>query len=838
MIEFVTFRPLIWIAAIVVVLLVAARFSLVDRPPLLRWSSLAFRIAAILLLIFALCRPFAADQNDQLHVNFLVDVSESVDVDASIAALKKVDEWIGGFHGGDTWSLFAVGQGVRPYESTDALRKVLNQWKTGVADDKFRSDTRLADALLTTRLVFPADKSRRVVLMTDGQETDGNIGAVLTQLQDEGIDARLFPIAGLSHAEAAVLALQPSSHDAFHGEVLRMSTKLAANQPMNGKLRLIHKGVAVQQKDVALKPGKPTVADFDVEMTTPGASLWSVELVPSDDHFPINNRASCTVNVRGRPRILAIHEKPEQLRSFARMLREQELEVEVRGRYGLPETLEEMASFDAIILADLSATSLTQRQMQMVKRYVTDLGGGLVMMGSENSFGLGGYYKTPVEDVLPLISRFEKEKEKPSLAMVLVIDKSGSMTGVPIALARQAAKAAVELLGPRDSIAVIGFDHEPQVICEMTSAVEVASVQASIDSLEAGGGTFMYPAMVKAKEMLEASPAKIRHMICLSDGQTPAADHEGLCEQMNDQGITVSTVAMGDGADKQLMASIAEVGHGRFYETDDPSNVPQIFTKETMEATKSAIKEDLFGCVRTGDHPILAGYQSADLPSTLGYVMTEAKPTAQLLLAVETGDPLLAVGRYGLGTGMAYTSDLTEKWGGEWLAWGGCGKFWAQALRGAVRKNSVAGLQVATHEDEGNWKFDIRRTGSDGLPINGIRWSAIALDEDGNERPISVTEAGLGRYECDVPIESHERLTVRLRDEDHDKTSLQHFHHPYPAEYRLAQEMPPAIAAMTRADPHSIVADVKPQLGRHAIVHWAYFGALGCLVVSVLLRRL
>ena len=838
MIEFVTFRPLIWIAAIVLILVIAARFSLVDRPPLLRWLSVGFRIAAILFLVLALCRPFAAEQNDKLHVNFLVDVSESVDPDASIAALKKVDEWIAGLRTGDTWSLFAVGEGVRPYESTENLRKVLTDWKTGVADDKFRSGTRLADALLNTRLVFPADKTRRLVLMTDGQETDGDIATVLSQLRDEGIDARLFPVAGLAHPEAAVLALQPSSRDAFHGEVLRMTTKLASNKPMGGKLRLIHKGVAVQQKDVNLTPGKPCIADFDVEMTTPGASLWSVELVPNEDHFPINNHASCTVNVRGRPRILALHEKPEQLRSFARMLREQELEVEVRGRYGLPETLEEMASFDAIILADLSATWLTQRQMQMIKRYVTDLGGGLVMMGSENSFGLGGYYKTPVEDVLPLISRFEKEKEKPSLAMVLVIDKSGSMSGVPIALARQAAKAAVELLGPRDSIAVVGFDHEPQVICEMTSAVETASVQASIDSLEAGGGTFMYPAMVKAKEMLEASPAKIRHMICLSDGQTPPADHEGLCEQLNDQGITVSTVAMGSGADKQLLSTIAEVGHGRFYETDDPSNVPQIFTKETMEATKSAIKEDLYGCVRTGDHPILAGYQSADLPSTLGYVMTEAKPTAQLLLAVETGDPLLAIGRYGLGTGMAYTSDLTEKWGGEWLTWGGCGKFWAQAIRGVVRKTSVDGMQVATHEDEGNWNLDIHRTSTDGLPVNGIHWNAIALDEDGNEESLEVTEAGLGRYRCKVPIAAHERLTVRLRDQDHDKTSLQHYNHPYPAEYRLAQEMPPAVSAMARINAESVVTELSPQRGRHSIVHWAYFAALGSLVGSILLRRI
>jgi len=616
-----------------------------------------------------------------------------------------------------------------------------------------------------------------------------------------------------------------------------MTARLAANQAVGGKVRLIHRGVAVQEKDVNLNPKRPGVVEFDTEMTTAGPSIWSVELVPADDHFPINNRAACTVNVRGRPRVLALHEKPAQLRSFARMLREQDIEIEVRGRYGLPETLEEMASFDAIILADLPAIALSPRQMQMVKRFVMDLGGGLVMMGSENSFGLGGYYKTPVEDVLPLISRFEKEKEKPSLAMALVIDKSGSMTGVPIELARQAAKAAVELLGSRDTIGVVGFDHAAQVVCEMTSAVEVDSVQAAIDSLQAEGGTYMYPAMVEAKEMLESTPAKIRHMICLSDGHTQPADHESLTEEMADAGITVSTVALGD-ADKQLMASIAEIGRGRYYETSDPANVPQIFTKETMEATKSAIKEDLYGSVQTGDHPILAGYQTADLPFTLGYVMTEAKPAAQLLLAAETGDPLLAIGRYGLGTGMAYTSDLTEKWGGEWLAWDGCGKFWAQALRGVLRKYSVEGLQVVSREEGNKLRFDVRRHADDGMPVSGIQWNAIALDEDGNEHFVEVSEAGLGRYGATVDIEGRERLTVRLRDENHDKTSVQHYHRPYPAEYRLAQEMPPAIAALGRIDPHTVVTDLKPQRSRRSVVHWAYFGALGCLIASVLLRRL
>ena len=837
MVEFVSLRPLLWLAAIVVVLVVGLRFSLVDRSPWLRWASLTCRIAAILFLILALCRPYAADKNDELHVNVLVDVSQSVDLDGAIESLAKVDEWIKGLRASDTWSLFAVASGVRQYQSTAELRDVLKKWQTGLADDKFRSDSKLAEALLTTRLVFPADKSRRTVLITDGQETAGDIGTVLTQLKDEKIDVRLLPIAGLKDPEAAALSLDASASEAFFGEMLRMTAKLATNEPMKGKARLVHKGVAVQEKDVSLMPGKPTIVEFDVEMKTPGASLWSFELVPANDHFPINNQASSTVNVRGRPHVLLLHEKPQQLRSFSRLLREQAIEAEVRGKYGLPETLEELASFDALVLADLPATSLTPRQMQMIKRYVMDLGGGLLMMGSENSFGLGGYYKTPVEDVLPLISRFEKEKEKPSLAMVLVIDKSGSMTGVPIELARQAAKAAVELLGTHDTIGVVGFDHQAQVVCEMTSAVEVDSVQAAIDSLQAEGGTFMYPAMAQGKEMLESTPAKIRHMICLSDGHTQPAEHESLVEEMSEAGITVSTVALGD-ADKQLMSTIAELGHGRYYETADPANVPQIFTKETMEATKSAIKEDLFGSVQTGDHPMLAGYQGADLPFTLGYVMTEAKPTAQLLLAVETGDPLLAIGRYGLGTGMAYTSDLTEKWGGEWLAWSSCGKFWAQALRGMLRKTSIDGMQVAERFEDKKLIFDVRRTADDGMPLNGVHWNSVAIDEDGNEHAVAMTEIGLGRYIATVPTEGRERLTIRIRDDDHDKTTVQHYERAYPTEYRLGQDMPKAMSDMKRIDPHTVVTEIQPQRTRRSVVHWAYFAALGFLVASVYFRRL
>ena len=794
-------------------------------------------MAGIILLVLALCRPYWADEGRDVHVMFLVDVSESVDLAAAHSALDEIRKSTERLRLGDSWSLFAVGQGLRPFDGPDELGKIIEEWQEGVGDDRFRSASQLGDAMLSARFAFPAGKARRIVLYSDGQETDGDISEALRQMREERIDARLNRVSGLDKPEAAVVSVQPSSPFAFHGEVVRMTVRVAANRSMNAKLRMIHKGVVVQQRDLQLAPDRQNLTHFDIDMTTPGATVWQAELIAAEDHFPINNQSACTVTVRGKPRILVLDEKPQEMRPFARALKQQEFEIDVRGKFGMPDTLEGMLEFDAIVLANLAATSLQPRQMDRIKRYVIDFGGGLAMFGSENSFGLGGYYKTPVEEVLPLVSRFEKEKEKPSLAMVLVIDKSGSMQGLPIALARQAAKAAVELLSVRDMVGVVGFDGQPFIVSEIRSAAEAEAIQASIDSLDAGGGTYMYPAMVSAKEMLENAPAKIRHMILLSDGHTQAADHEGLTQSMVDAGITLSTVALG-GADRQLLAGIAEIGRGRYYETTDPESVPQIFTKETMQASRSAIKEDLFGTVQTGDHPALAGFREADLPFSLGYVMTEAKPTAQVLLVAETGDPLLAVARYGLGTGLAYTSDLTERWGGEWLAWEDCGQFWAQALRSVVRKADTEGLQVASRTNVDDWWIDMGRVDAGGRPVSGIDWDTTVLDENGKTQPVAIREVGLGRYQARIPLDQRERLTVRLRDPQHEKLKVLYYHRPYPSEYRLSHELPSGLAQLASIDADRIRDDITPERHRKSVAHYAVLAALTCLFAGVLLRRL
>jgi len=827
--------PLWWLLSLLV-LAGGYWFTLVDRPKRLMAASFLLRCLAVVLLVLALCRPGWMKDADDAHVVFLVDVSQSVDPAASRRAVEEVKEAVAQLRGGDSHSLFAAANGVR-LRTPEDLQTELDAWGKGVADDQFRSATRLADAVLSTRLAFPAGKSRRLVLLTDGQETDGSIAGALITLQRENVDVVWKRLDSLTDPEAAVVAIEPNTPSAFTGEIVRLGVRLAANRDMKATVRIISQGVAVAEKPVVLTAKGPNTVDFDVPMSTPGASLWTAEIVPENDRFPMNNQASATVEVKGKSRLLVIHREPKEMRAAARALQEQEFDVDVRGENGVPESMDELLSFGAVVLADVPATALNARQMDLLKRYVQDFGGGLAMLGSENSFGLGGYYKTPVEDVLPLVSRFEKEKEKPSLAMVLVMDKSGSMEGLPIALARQAAKASVELLGPQDQIAVIGFDSEPQIVSDLRRAAEKDAIQANIDTLEAGGGTDMYPAMQQAKQMLDNCAAKVKHMICMTDGQTPDQGFAELTQSLADGGVTVSTVALGEGAAGDLLQSIAEIGRGRFYAATDPNTVPQIFTRETMQASKSAIKEDVYAPIVTTEHAMLAGYADS-LPSALGYVMTEAKPATQTVLSVDTGDPLLAIGRFGLGQGLSYTSDLTEKWGGEWLAWDGVGKFWAQVLRSILRRNDAEGMEVRAAIDGSQWNLEILRREPDGMPVNGLAWDAMAVDENGREFPVAVAERGLGRYVARIPLEAHGKLTLRLRDKESNKLKVLHYNRPSPPEYRLSRDIPPALESSPAFVPATVRDNLQPARTRQGLESWCSLLALASALGSVVLRRI
>ncbi len=834
--DIVSLKPILWLVWLIP-LLVVFRYSLVDRPKLYKSAALGLRIAAIFLLILAVCRPFVAFESEDIHVAFVLDVSESVDLESARRAVDTIDQCIAELKPSDSWSFFTFADGVKHIEETKEAASELDKWLENMPDTSFRSASRLADAMLSARLCFPARKARRMVILTDGRPTHEDVEDALESLKKEGIDLRMHRLSGLRHAEACIESLRPSTTKAFEGEIVRMTARIRANQRMSAGVRILNKGIVAAERELVLSPGSDNAVNMEVAMNSSGATRWTAELVAERDYFLINNQASCTVTVEGKPRILVLHETPRKMRSFETSMVEQGFDIDTRGKHGLPDDLASLLASDAVILADISATDMSPNQMEMLKRYVIDFGGGLAMFGSNNSFGLGGYYGTPVEEVLPLTSRYEKQKEQPSVAMVLVIDKSGSMTGMPIELARQASKAAVDLLGRQDYVGVVGFDGQAFIASPMLKLTETASVRDAIDSIASGGGTSMYPGIEAAFTMLDPVSAAIKHVIILSDGQSKPGDHQGLVAEMADSGITVSTVALGR-ADRELLSSLAEIGKGRYYETNDPANIPQIFTKETVETSGTAVKEGLFNLIQTSDHPLLSDFSDSDIPAVFGYVMASVKPATQLLLVADSGDPVMAVSRYGLGSSMAYTSDVTDKWAPQWLTWNQFGRFWSQAVRSIVRRDSTEGLHLQQTEDSEKWTIDITRRDKSGKPATGVDFDAYAVDGAETIEEVAVEEVGLGRYRVVVPVGETESLTLRLYDRDHDKLARLHLNRPYPSEYSLAGRAATQLTDIPELSSNAIRQEIIPVRTRKPISHVCYLLAIGAMLAGLLLRRI
>ena len=415
------------------------------------------------------------------------------------------------------------------------------------------------------------------------------------------------------------------------------------------------------------------------------------------------------------------------------------------------------------------------------------------------------------------------------MAMVLVVDKSGSMQGMPIALARQAAKASAELLGPRDQIAIIAFDGAPFTIVEMTFAV---------DRIIAGGGTNMYPAMELGRQALDSTTAKVKHMIILTDGMSMPGDFHGLANEMAEQNMTVSTVALGNSADRALLKSIADIGRGRYYQTTDPDTVPRIFSKETVEASRSAIHEEPFTPIRIAEADMLEGIDFDQAPFLLGYVMSRSKLTAKTLLLTETGDPLLATARFGLGVSLAFTSDASGTWASEWLRWSGFGKFWAQALRSCLRKSDSSGILISSEESAAQTRYRISRKDSAGTLLNALQWEAIMLDQDGRRHLIPVNQVGLGLYEARVDTPQVGRYTLRFHDKLNAKTKIIHHHQDYPAEYRLSNKPSQAFDSLNRLSSEKIFQGLDPAVTKQPLQNPLLVAAILCFIIGVLLKRI
>ena len=425
---------------------------------------------------------------------------------------------------------------------------------------------------------------------------------------------------------------------------------------------------------------------------------------------------------------------------------------------GIPTEPAALQKYDGIILSNVSSLKLTRTQMGMIRDYVRDAGGGLLMVGGEESFGLGGYYRTPVEEALPVTMEVKQKVEIPSLAVVLSIDRSGSMAMstdekvTKLDLAKEAGHLVVDLLDDRNEVGVMSWDTEFIWDAPVRAAKDKNAIHHAIATIKAGGGTDGYPALKESYAVLFERPALLKHVIFLSDGQMTRGDFQGLLRRMAKDKITVSTVAIGKDADVQLMVDIAKWGKGRFYYTEDSQTIPRIFTLETQLASKASLIEQPFKPQLTApNHEAMQEIDWKNVPPLGGYVATTVKSTAELVLMSHQEDPVLATWRYGLGRSAAFTSDAKAKWGVLWLRWRDFNRFWSQLVRWTLR-SGTRGDTVAIVERRDNFgEITVDAVDTQGEFINFLD-SQVGIVAPNRERTvIDLDQVGPGRYRGRFP---------------------------------------------------------------------------------------
>lgn len=609
-------QPWFLLALLLVPLLAAAG----QRNPL--------RLAALTLLALALAGP--ALQGPGGTVAVLVDVSDSAGQNAVAAA----EVWAEHNPGTDvTWYAFAA----------DALR----QEGPGAAVPRALS-TGLTDIARALQAAAGAD-SGRILLISDGQESRGSALQALP-----GVPVDTLAVAPVDNLSAEALLLPER---AAPGETVEVLAVLNSDRATDVRLHVTAGGEPLTTVVQEIPAGRSTVP---FTFTAPDSGTVSLDVLaePGFRQPLADDRLRSELQVSEQPPVLVIDDPATAALLSA---------AGVTAVEGTPADISAPLGYSAVVLRG-AARDYTAGQHGLLRQYV-EAGGGLLMTGGPDSFGFGGWFRTPLEEALPVTTDLRTEVEVPLVALVLIIDRSQSMSaGNPsrLELAKEGAIAVVELAFEQDLLGLLAFSDRSEWIFRLRPATERGKREMlqHILGLTTSGGTILGPAYTEAIEVLEAEEAAIKHIIILSDGKlydgrgpfsTNAVDFGSVAGGAAASGITTSTIALGSDADFEQLSLIATAGGGRYYEALDTRTLPRIFTSEALVATRSLLREDPFQPVV---HEHMLSLFSGPAPTVEAYVATAGRPEAELILEGEDGEPVLSVMRSGLGRTAALTTDL------------------------------------------------------------------------------------------------------------------------------------------------------------------------------------
>ena len=703
------------------------------------------RGAALVVLALALINPHIFRSTSALDVILGVDLSRSVGQEGREKAQAIIDA-AGRFKNPDVRTgLLAFG---RAPEWESLPREQMPAVDFGARLD--RDETDVQAALQAALAQIGEGRQGKILLISDGNETRGETARVTPLLRAQGVQVWTVPVSlarGRNEIYLSDLTV-PRLVDSAEG--FEIHGVIESLRDASARVRLLRDGIVHAERQLQLKAGANPLV-FRDSLTERGNHSYELLVEAADDTLAENNLLQGVVAVKGPPRVLLLSAEKESQRVISRVLQVQGYAVVQAAPQTHPLSLSELSAYDLLVLDNVPAFQLTHAKMENIEKYVRDLGGGVLVIGGSQSYGAGGYFRTPLERILPVDMRPPARLEMPHVALLFVIDKSGSMGAgsegnTKLDLAKAAAIAAADIMNPTDQVGILAFDAAWDWALPFRQVGKGEWISEKLSSLQSDGGTDLYKAMLEAHRAIAGKQAAIKHTIVLSDGLTDKADFQTLIQKMARDGITVSTVSVGNDADVQLMADIAKTGKGRGYVALDPQTIPQIFTAETLLIARDLLIEKNVTPTIVAPTGPLKGVVQSNLPALRGYVLTYPKPRAELLMRADK-DPLLVSWRYGLGQVMAFTSDLSGRWGRDWVSWPGFPQWASQLARDTMRKLLETRMRTDFHAEGETIKVVSDLMSRDGRFLNHLKVRANITAPDRASQERTFQQSAPGRYE-------------------------------------------------------------------------------------------
>lgn len=580
--------------------------------------------------------------------------------------------------------------------------------------------------------------SGRIVLAGDAPQTGAAPlrGAEALVRADVRLD--LLPLGGRAPGDAWVadVALPETL---YAGDTAPLTAIIHSDTATTARIEVGQDERDLLSREVALVAGANRIDTTVSELSEGPARFW-VRITAADDPQPLNDRNEVLRDVGPAPRVAIVTPEADRGDIMADALAVQGLEATVLRPDRAPFKLADWLDYDGVVLMNVPSLDLDTRQQEQLGEFAGIHGRGLMILGGENSFGPGGYFRTPLEAISPLSAKIPREA--PVAAIAFVLDRSGSMQapveGVTrLDIAKEATLSAIDLLNAESQVAVVVFDSEPHVVVPLQERRDLGAAERALAPVTPGGGTSIAPGLEAALEELDRAEAPIRHVVVMSDGLTQPGDFDGLMERAMTEGITVSTVSIGNGADVGRLADLARKGGGSSHVTRDFRALPGILSQEAMmlggepmeQGPEAAAWDDRSA-------PWLSGLPQ--MPAVDAWVRTSLKAGARQHLALTDAEgdvvPILASWRYGNGTVLALASHGVGPGTARWQMQSFFPLIYAQAMRAMLSGG------------ERELSLDIRRLG-DTLEVR-----AAALTETGTPAPDLPLAATIRQGDTTLPL--------------------------------------------------------------------------------------